>query len=65
MKIKAKVSFCGVLSMGKGEVREYSDEAVLSDLLKAGYIEEVVAKETTKAEPSTKKKAVKSSGVNK
>lgn len=64
MKIKAKVSFCGVLSMGKGEVREYSDEAVLSDLLKAGYIEEVAAKEP-KAEPSTKKKAVKSSGVNK
>lgn len=41
MKIKAKISFCGVLSMGKGEVREYSDEAVLSDLLRAGYVEKV------------------------
>ena len=41
MKIKAKISFCGALSMGKGEVREYSDEAVLSDLLRAGYVEEV------------------------
>jgi len=67
MKIKAKVSFCGVLSMGKGEIREYGNEAVLSDLLQAGYIEEVVAKEAKepKAEPAPKKKAVKSSGVNK
>lgn len=41
MKIKAKTSFCGVLTMTKGETRECSNETVLRDLLKAGYIEEV------------------------
>lgn len=54
MKIEALVSFCGVLTMAGGEVREYSDEAVLSDLLKAGYIKEV--KEEKK--PRSPKKAV-------
>lgn len=66
MKIKAKVSFCGVLSMGKGEIREYGNETVLSDLLRAGYIEEVVTETEKPAEKAApKKKAVKSSGVNK
>lgn len=41
MKIKALVSFSGALSMFAGEEREYGDKAVLSDLLQAGYIEEV------------------------
>ena len=63
MKIKAKVSFCGVLSMGKGEVREYSDQAVISDLLRAGYVEEVkeapAPVKEEKAAPA-KGKAVKS-----
>ena len=63
MKIKAKVSFGGVLSMGKGEVREYENEAVLSDLLRAGYIEPVDAEPAEKAAP--KKKAVKANGSNK
>ncbi len=52
MKIEALVSFCGVLTMAEGEVREYSDEAVLSDLLKAGYIKE--AKEEKKPRPPKK-----------
>lgn len=41
MKIEALVSFCGVLSMAKGEIRDYSDMAVVSDLLDAGYVKEV------------------------
>ena len=53
MKIMALKSFCGTLTMTQGEVREYSDETVLSDLLKAGYIEEVPA------EQSSRRKAVK------
>ena len=66
MKIKAKVGFSGVLSMGKGEIREYDNEAVLSDLLQAGYIEEVTTDNEKPAEKAArKKKAVKSSGVNK
>ena len=42
MKIEALTSFCGALSMAKGEVREYSNENVLSDLLSSGYVREVV-----------------------
>lgn len=53
MKIRALKSFCGTLTMAQGDVREYSNEAVLSDLLKAGYIEEV------QAEQSSRRKAVK------
>ena len=53
MKIKALKSFCGTLTMAQGDAREYSDETVLSDLLKAGYIEEVPA------EQSSRRKAVK------
>jgi len=41
MKIKALVSFSGALSMYAGEERECSNQAVLSDLLQAGYIEEI------------------------
>jgi hypothetical protein len=56
MKIKALVSFAGAFSMYKGEVKEYGDEAVLQDLLKAGYIEEV------KEESKEPEKGVKSNG---
>lgn len=41
MKIRALVSFSGVLSMGKGQETEYDNEVVLQDLLQAGYIEEI------------------------
>lgn len=44
MKIKALVSFSGVFSMYKGEIKEYSDNAILQDLLQAGYVEEVKEK---------------------
>ena len=41
MKIRALISFSGVLSLGKGQEMEYDDDVVLQDLLQAGYIEEV------------------------
>lgn len=61
MKIEALVSFCGVLSMAKGEVRDYSDMAVVSDLLDAGYVREVeeTAEPTENKPKSTTRKAVK------
>lgn len=52
MKVKARVSFCGVVSMRMGEVRDITDKPVLTDLLNAGYIEEV------KEEKKTVKKTV-------
>ncbi len=62
MKVKAKVGFSGVsVSMSVGQVGEITDKAVLADLLKAGYVEEVreIVKEPEPEKP--KKKAVKSS----
>lgn len=41
MKVKARVSFGGVVSMYCGEVRDIPQGAVLDDLLAAGYIEAV------------------------
>jgi hypothetical protein len=62
---RALISFSGLVSMRKGEVREISDNEVVKDLLSAGYIEEVKSEKTKtekpeevkpKAEKSTKKK---------
>ena len=62
MKVKAKVGFSGAISMSVGQVGEIEDKELLSDLLQAGYVEEV---KTEKAEkPAPKRKAVKS-GDNK
>ena len=41
MQVKALISFSGIISMVKNEVREIKDKVVYDDLLKAGYIEEV------------------------
>lgn len=57
MKIEALKSFCGALSMAKGEVREYSNEAVLSDLVSCGYVKEVT--EDTGQRNNTPKRGVK------
>jgi hypothetical protein len=54
MMYKALISFTGLVSMAKGDVREISDISLANDLLKAGYIEEVSA---DKAEPEEKPKA--------
>lgn len=47
MKIKALVSFSGAFSMHKGEIKECSDNAILQDLLQAGYVEEVKEQKET------------------
>ncbi len=41
MLVKALVSFCGVISMIGGEVRDITDKPVVDDLLQAGYVEKV------------------------
>jgi len=38
---RANVSFTGKIKMAKGEVGEISDQALVKDLLRAGYIAEV------------------------
>jgi hypothetical protein len=38
---KALVSFSGIISMAKDEVKEIKDKDLIKDLLQAKYIEEV------------------------
>lgn len=81
MKYKALISFSGVLSMKIGEIKEISDDNIVKDLVKAGYIEEVsslaekpiveekkeVAKAITpkKATPTKKSTTTKKATTNK
>jgi hypothetical protein len=44
MKVKALVSFSGLVSMAQGETKEIKDKNVVKDLLNAGYVEEVKSK---------------------
>ena len=39
MKVKALKSFSGAISMYAGEVRDIQTQAILDDLIEAGYIE--------------------------
>lgn len=65
MRYMALTSFSGVISMSMGEVREISDKAIVRDLLKAGYIQElketnikkVVEQKDTKIKKGVKKKS--------
>ena len=47
MKYEALVSFTGVITMSKGEVRELTDPLVIKDLLQAKYIKKVIAPRKT------------------
>jgi hypothetical protein len=38
---KALKSFCGKITMNKGQMKEITDKEFAKNLLKAGYIEEV------------------------
>lgn len=55
-KVKATVSFAGKISMSAGEVGEIADKAVLSDLLLAGYVEELSEKKADAPKSPAKKK---------
>lgn len=50
MMYKANVSFCGLVNMAKGQVKEIDDPKVTSSLLSAGYISEAKASKVEKAE---------------
>ena len=60
MKVKALVSFAGVVSMGAGETRDIDDN-IARDLLHAGYVIEDKADKAQEAEivikPVSSKKA--------
>ena len=50
---RALIGFSGLINMRKDEVREIKDKAIIEDLLKAGYIEEIKSEKEIKP---TKKK---------
>lgn len=57
MAYRALVSFTGVLSMVKGEVREITDDTIVKDLIKSGYIVDLSEKQkTAKSSKSGKSK---------
>lgn len=58
MLYKALISFSGVVSMTIGEVREFSDQSVIDDLVEAGYIMPMYEKtpKETKTKINTSKK---------
>lgn len=59
MKYRATVSFSGHISMGVGEVREISDEYLIKDLLRAGYIVEAEGENKPKKDVPKKSKGKK------
>jgi len=55
MKVKALVSFAGVVSMIPGETREISPE-IAKSLIKAKYVEEVIESQAEADKPEEKSK---------
>ena len=49
MKYKALVSFSGLVSMRKGEIKEINDKNIVTDLIRAGYIEPIEKPKTKKS----------------
>ena len=58
-KYKALVTFSGAESMAMGEVKELSDQFIIADLLRAGYIIHVETKPVKEKPAKAEKKAVK------
>ncbi|SHJ05969.1 hypothetical protein SAMN02745671_02556 [Anaerovibrio lipolyticus DSM 3074] len=48
-KYKVKVSYGGMVSATAGEIVSYTNKSIISDLLKAGYIEEAKEAKEVKA----------------
>lgn len=44
LKVKALVSFCGIVTMSKGQVLDIKEKYIYEDLLQAGYVEKVVTR---------------------
>lgn len=55
MKYKALTSFSGSISMYKDEIRELTNQVLIKDLTKAGYIMPYVKIEKSKPGVKTKK----------
>lgn len=68
MQYKALVSFSGTISMAMGEVQEITNQEIVNDLLKAGYIQpniELPAQRVDQKLVDNQPKAVKKEEVKK
>lgn len=68
MQYKALVSFSGTISMAMGEVQEITNQEIVNDLLKAGYIQpnvELPAQRVAQKLVDNQPKAVKKEEVKK
>lgn len=60
MLVEALVSFAGSFSMTKGEQKDCQDEAILQDLLKAGYVKALEERKVAKDEGKRGNKRISS-----
>ncbi len=56
---KATKSFSGLINMKKGDVKEIKDEEVAKDLIRAGYVMELVDESKPMTKATSKKSAKK------
>lgn len=54
MKVKARLSFSGLITMHTGQEREIENEDILKDLIEAGYVEPVSIPVTVEDDPQAK-----------
>lgn len=54
MIVKAKICFCGKISMYAGEIRDIEDGEVLTDLLASHYVEKFANEPTKHQLPQNK-----------
>jgi hypothetical protein len=59
MVVKALKSFAGKVSMSIGDTKDISNEAIVKDLLNAGFVTPVKAEDKPEAETETKSEPVK------
>ena len=63
MRVRALKSFCGAVTMRRGQEMELADPSVLADLLRAGYVEILHAEDALPdAEQESTKKPKKKGG---
>lgn len=54
-KVKAKVSFAGLVTMGAGEVKDIESAELVKDLISAGYVEECKSSSAPQREKAKKR----------
>lgn len=53
MKVKALISFSGLIAMTKNEIRDIENKEIYSDLIKAGYVEQIKEQKSSRKKVTT------------